>query len=408
MPPLRILHVTPYYEDAWAYGGIPRVAAATVRALARRGHHVTVCTTDVRDASSRLPRPAAVGHRRGPWEAVSDEIRTWVFPNLSNTLAYHFQFFTPLGFAAWLRRNAGAFDVAHLHACHHLPGVQAARRLRAAGVPYVLGPNGTAPRLERRRAAKAVFDATVGRHVLPDAARVLATSAAEGEQLRELGVDDDRIRLVPNPVDLNEFDPPVPRGRFRARHGLGERPIALFLGKLTPRKRLDVLVSAFALLAHPGARLVIAGNDMGGGRTARRLVARLGLDQSTLFTGLLQGRERLEALADADVVVYPGRDEIFGLVAVEAVLCGTPVIVADDSGCGEIVARVGGGLVVPQGDAAAIARAMREVLEEPHTRRGDLADAGDRIRAWLDAGVVATILEDVYREVIATRRATWS
>src|SRR6266481_4992845 len=54
MQPLRILHVTPYFTDAWAYGGIPRLATSLARGLARRGHHVTVCTTDARDASSRL------------------------------------------------------------------------------------------------------------------------------------------------------------------------------------------------------------------------------------------------------------------------------------------------------------------------------------------------------------------
>ena len=81
----------------------------------------------------------------------------------------------------------------------------------------------------------------------------------------------------------------------------------------------------------------MAGNDMGGG--AGRACARrsLGLEPRTLFTGLLKGRDRLEALADAEVVVYPSQDEIFGLVPLEALLAGTPVIVADDSGCGEVV-----------------------------------------------------------------------
>ena len=132
----------------------------------------------------------------------------------------------------------------------------------------------------------------------------------------------------------------------------------MFLGKLTPRKRVDVLVRAFAQLQRRDAWLVIAGNDMGAGGDTRSLVRSLGLEARTVFTGLLRGQERLDALADADVVVYPSQDEVFGLVPLEALLSGTPVIVAGDSGCGEIVSQTGGGQVVPLGDVDALARAI--------------------------------------------------
>ena len=103
------------------------------------------------------------------------------------------------------------------------------------------------------------------------------------------------------------------------------------------------------------ARLVVAGNDMGGGSAARRLAATLGIADRTLFAGLMTGRARLDLLADADVVVYPSADEVFGLVPLEALLCGTPVVVAGDSGCGEIVGGLEGGQVVALGDPAALA-----------------------------------------------------
>src|SRR6185436_16167317 len=100
---------------------------------------------------------------------------------------------------------------------------------------------------------------------------------------------------------------------------------------MTPRKRLDVLVDAFAMLEPRTSRLVIAGNDMGAGDHARARVRSHRLEERVTFAGLLHGSERLHALADADVVVYPGEHEVFGLVAIEALLCGTPVVVADDS-----------------------------------------------------------------------------
>ena len=78
-----------------------------------------------------------------------------MFRNASNAVAYHFQFFTPVGLRQFLRKAAGSFDIAHLHACHNLPVVIAAWELTRAGVPYVVSPNGTAPAIERRMQSEA-------------------------------------------------------------------------------------------------------------------------------------------------------------------------------------------------------------------------------------------------------------
>src|SRR4051812_23022131 len=227
---LRILHVVPYYEHAWAYGGIPRLVTTMTRVLARRGHAVTVCTTDVRDESSRtlLARESSHG------------VDVRMFPNVSNRLAYHLQFFTPIGLRAYLRTAAPTFDVAHLHACHNVPGAIAAAAMTRASVPYVVSPNGTAPAIERRILAKRAFAATAGRHVLSGAARVVAVTTVEREQLATLGVQRSRIAVVPNPVEeAGAAD--ADSERFRRTHGVGNSRVILFLGKLTPRKGVEDL-----------------------------------------------------------------------------------------------------------------------------------------------------------------------
>jgi glycosyltransferase involved in cell wall biosynthesis len=402
MQALRVLHVTPYGGQAWAYGGIPRLSDTMVRGLAARGHDVTVCTTDACDAHRRLEAPAG-SRTRQPWPPLrtGSNLELRVFPNISNRLAYGPQCFLPLGLSDYLKRHAAAFDVAHLHACRNLPGVIAARHLRSAGVPYVLAPNGTAPNLERRRAAKWLFDAVAGKRLMSNAARVLAVTDAECRQLADLGVSPERICLVPNPVALEEFDPPPDRARFRAQSGING-PIVAYLGKLTPRKRVDVLVRAFAQLRTAGGTLVVAGNDMGSGGAARAAAHQGGAEHRTVFTGLLHGRARLELLASADVVVYPSEHEIFGLVPLEALLAGTPVVVADDSGCGEVIAATGGGLVV-KGDADAIRSAIDHILGNRAHWRAAAAEAARRVRAHYAPDVVCAQLERVYRAITRAR-----
>ncbi|MEQ1730604.1 MAG: glycosyltransferase, partial [Vicinamibacterales bacterium] len=250
---LRILHIAPYGPEAWAYGGIPRVVGAMTQGLRQRGHQVTLCTTDAHDARTRLPRTAP-GHGA---ERV-------VLPNVSNRAAYHLQAFAPVGLRRFLDTQVSSFDVAHLHACHNVLGILASRALARARIPYVLSPNGTAPVFERRQLAKRALQRLGGADVLARASRVLAVSEAEARQLRLLGVAPARVSHVPNPVDLREFEVQPDGARFRLTHKLDNRPVVLFLGKITPRKGVGTVVDAFARLGSSRAQLVLAGNDMGG------------------------------------------------------------------------------------------------------------------------------------------------
>ena len=396
MTPLRILQVTPYYEHAWGYGGIPRVATSISRGLAKRGHHVTVCTTDACDANSRV---------NDAQTRAEGAVKVLSFPNVSNQVAYRFQFFTPQGMLAFLLRHASEFDIAHLHGFHHLPGVIAAAALARAQVPYLVAPNGVAGRMERRIFAKWLFDVTLGSRVLPQAAGAIAVSEAERGQLVELGVPADKIYVVPNPIDLAEFDPPPqkPSSSLHQRFGGRFEQIVLYLGTLTPRKSVDVLVRALGKLREQSIGLMIAGNDLGSGAGLRALVQRLGLTDQVKFAGQLVGRQRLEMLASADAVAYAGRAEIFGLVPLEAILSGTPVVVASDSGCGQVIDRVGGGLLVPPDDANALARALSNVLASPATWRETISQAQPRVRELYSSEVVAAAMEEVYLRIVKPR-----
>jgi glycosyltransferase involved in cell wall biosynthesis len=229
---------------------------------------------------------------------------------------------------------------------------------------------------------------------------VVAVSEAERVQIRSLEIPDTRIATITNLVNFDEHNPPVAPGAFRRKLKQGSGPVVTFLGKLTPRKRLDVLARAFARLDRPGAQLVIAGNDMGSGPGLRRLAASLGIGDQTTFAGLLTGRDRLEALADSDVVVYASKDEVFGLVPLEAILCGTPVVVASDSGCGEIIRQVGGGLVVTEGSETELAGAVGTILDGSDEWRRAAVAAQAAVRKFCDADAVCDRLEALYQDVI--------
>ncbi len=382
---MHVLQVTPYFPPTWAYGGIPRIVHGLGRELVRAGVQVTVWTTDALDARRRA---------RVPRDREVDGMRVLVSPNLSNRLAYGTQLFLPLGARRVLESLEGV-DLVHLHGHRHLLNHLASAWALRRGLPWVLTPNGTLPRHERRIGAKVAWDLLLGDRVVRRAARLVAVSGAEVGQFRAAGIPPERIARIPNGLMIEEFEDLPPRGSFKARHGIQGRIVA-YLGQVSPRKGVEHLVEAFADGAIPDATLVIGGNDMGAMAEARRRA-----DGRVLFTGLLEGRDRLALLVDADVLVYPSTDEVFGLVPFEGLMCGTPVVVGGDCGCGELVGGAGAGLVVRHADIQGLRARIRTLLDDREAARAMVRRGRAYVREKLSFPRIARQHVDLYREVLA-------
>ena len=386
---MRILHVTPAFYPAWAYGGIPRCAYEVCRSLVAGGDEVTVWTTDAFDATRRCATA----------EERVDGIFVRRFRNLNNGLAYHRQLYLPLGILKAPWQDLIEFDVVHIHSHRHLlealVGAAALRRR----IPYVFTGNGTVPPIERYVLIKRGLDLLGADDILEHAAACVAVSEAEVPHYLKVGVEAARVRIIPNGVRLDEFADLPPPGSFRRAFGLGDAPLIVFVGKITPRKGVDVLLRALARLPS-NVRLVVAGNFMMPEAPIRAIVEELHLTDRVLFPGLLLGDDRNAAYADADVVAYPSTDEIFGLVAAEGLMCGTPVVVCDDSGCGEVVRAADGGRVVPYGDPAALAIALQALLNDPAERARCATTGKHYVETHFGWDQIAAETRALYVEVI--------
>ncbi|MEE2828887.1 MAG: glycosyltransferase family 4 protein [Myxococcota bacterium] len=390
---LKILVVVPYFYPAWAYGGIPRLAYGLCRSLLERGHQVTVVTTDALDREDRAP----------PGLSDLAGIPVHRLPNLSNRLAYDHQLFLPRGARALLQDLVREADIVHLHGYWHLLNNAAVGAAREQKCPVVMTPNGTLPILERKQGVKRLWDLALGRPVRQAVDQWIAVSRAEVNQFARAGLDSERVHLVFNGLDLGEFEALPDAGLFRAQHQIGSGPMILYLGKLTPRKGVGHLLEAISQVRSQEVTLVVAGNDMGVGARLARKAEDLGLGQRARFVGLLTGEERLSALADADLLVYPSTDEIFGLVPFEGLLCGTPAVVSDDCGCGELVAQARAGELVRYGRPEALARSIDGLLDDEGRRRRMVA----RGRAFIERNFawprIALQTEAVYKAALRSR-----
>ena len=238
---------------------------------------------------------------------------------------------------------------------------------------------------------------------------VLASCSVEAAQLADLyDADPLRIRVVAPGVDHAFFGPGY---RPQARRALGlpaEVPLLLFVGRIQPLKGVDVAVRALAALeGHPDAHLVVVGGPSGPRgeehlRAVQALVEELGLTGRVRFEDP-QPHELLSTYyRAADVCVVPSRSESFGLVALEAAACGTPVVAAAVGGLTTLVDDARTGYVVEPSTPAAFAAAVSRVVADPVQAERLAMGAVVRARGYTWAQA-ATVLRATYEELAAER-----
>ncbi|HLX08570.1 MAG TPA: glycosyltransferase [Thermoanaerobaculia bacterium] len=417
---MKLLHVVPTYLPAWRHGGPVAAVHGLCKALAARGHQVTVYTTDVHGAGTLdVPRAAPV---------TLDGVTVWYFPVAAPRRLYR----SPAMAAALAGRiqapaalagrgpatadpaagggvaggGVAAFDLVHLHSVFLWPTAAAARAAERAGVPYLLAPRGmlVADLLRRRgRLRKRLWIRLVERRTLARAAALHATSDLEAAEAARLGLPLPPVHVVPNGVEVEPWDPGrEPRLAPAVRAALARRPLLLFLGRLSWKKGLDRLIAALAEV--PGATLAIAGgDDEAYGPRLERLAAAAGVAGRIVFLGPVHGLDKAALLHGADALVLPSYSENFGNVVLEAMAAGLAVAVTPEVGLAAVVREHGAG-VVTAGDPPLLAAALRAMLADTPGRRAmgrRGAEAAARRFGWES---IAARMEAVYAEVLAGNR----
>jgi D-inositol-3-phosphate glycosyltransferase len=267
---------------------------------------------------------------------------------------------------AYLEASKANYDV--LHANYWVSGAIGHRLKHELDLPLVT----TFHSLDRVRAAAGLDDEVALRprveaEVVRCADLVVAASASESEHLvRYYDADPDRIEIVPQGVDPAIFSP-GDRSAARRALRLGRGPVLLFVGRIQPLKGVDLAVETLAHLGVGPATLVVVGGPSGPQgelelARVRRLVGDLGLEGSVRFVDPQPHEHLATYYRAADVCLVPSRSESFGLVALEAAACGTPVVAANVGGLGSIIDHGSTGFLVDGRDPGDFARFADQIL----------------------------------------------
>jgi glycosyltransferase involved in cell wall biosynthesis len=241
------------------------------------------------------------------------------------------------------------------------------------------------------------------RKMLDGAALLHYTTEAERDLAGDLALKA-RSAVIPLGIEFRAFATAVDYD-FRRRLELGEHDeIILFLGRISHKKGLELLISAMAevRLRRPIAHLVIAGpDDEGLTEDLIRLAVQHGIADRVRFVGMLTGAERLAALQQCDVWILPSKSENFGIAVIEAMAAGAPVVLSPQVNLAAEAEAAGAALVVPR-DSRRLASALGHLLDDA-AARSSLADGGQRFARQYDWQELAPRLAEMYSSAACSR-----
>ena len=408
---MKISMVSEHASPLAALGGVDAGGqnvhvAALSAALARRGHHVTVYTRrDAADLPGRVrisPRLEVVHIQAGPASHVpKDELLPYM-GELASGISRDWERRPPdlVHGHFWMSGLAALAAARHGSAGVHIPVVQTFHALGSVKRRHQ-GIADTSP-FERQR-----LEPSVGL----SADCIIATCSDEAFELKAMGIPPEKISIAPCGVDLDLFPGSGPADKRERTHRI------LSVGRLVPRKGVEVVIQALPLLRNAGfqdVELLIVGG--GGDATmteadgeARRLLAvasELDVRQHVSFRGQVPREAMPGIFRSADAVVCTPWYEPFGIVPLEAMACGIPVVAAAVGGLRDTVVNHRTGLHVPPQDPHATAGALAHLLADPGLRQ-ELGRAGqERARARYSWDRVAAETEKAYLQTLTRHPAS--
>lgn len=378
---MKILHVFDFFSPHG--GGTVDVLYKLSKALAQRGHEVTIYTSDYKLDQEYVTSLPEVNVR--PFRCWSSLANFYLIP----------------GMVMETKRHLRDFDIVHLHCFRSFQNIIIHHYAKKYGIPYVVQAHGSLPNIMAKQRLKQVYDNLWGCRLLKDASRVIAVTRTEAEQYKSMRVSEDKIKIVANGIDLSEFDNLPEGGEFRRKYSLDSKQgIILYLGRIHKIKGLDLLAKAFADLSKHlnNIKLVIVGPDDGYLSAFKELIKELEIEELVLLSGPVYGRDKLKAYVDADVYVLPSVYEIFGITVLEACACGTPVIVTDRCGIADVIDAQAG--LVVSCDKEELSNRILYMLGDDKMRLR-FGDKGRLlVREKFDWKKIAEQIEKVYQSVI--------
>jgi glycosyltransferase involved in cell wall biosynthesis len=342
---VKSLHIV--YSTDNRVGGALHAALGVAQFLTRAGHRADIAATALpTDETEYLAK-------------IYPELKVFTFPR-----SFPARYANSNAFAAWFREYHSEYDVVEIHSLFTCIAWRAVWICTELGKPYVVRPHGSLDPFDLQKHAllKRMVGPIVVRPLLARSRGAMLTTSLEADRMEAYGA---KVRRMVHalPVVLGERS--ASGDSFRQRHRIpDDARLVLFMSRIDYKKGLEFLIPAIGELQQefPNLWLVLAGSGENSFTIGiERLVLRCGLGAKTRWVGFISGQEKTDALAAADVFALPSLNENFGIVLIEAMNAGVPLLISDEVYIHREVSDAGAG-VVCQPTMASVKSSLRSLL----------------------------------------------
>jgi len=392
---MRLLCISSSYWPAFQFGGPIFSVHELNKTLAGKGTDVTVYTTNAGLEKS--------SHLAGAVDLDNVKVNYFKYSRLLQFLGstgWHFS----LELSKAISAKVSTFDIVYIVGVWNYPMGIAAYYCRKNKKPYIISPRGLLyPFVTQKKFYKKwLYYNLITKKDLRAAAAIHYTSQDEKESCHSFLGLENKAFVIPNGINLSEFDNLPDRQIFRQRYPvLKEKKIILFLGRINWKKGLDVLIDAYRRLTRErgDVYLVIAGNDEAGYiEKVKGWINKYNLGDKVILTGMLVGRDKLAAYAASDIFILPSYSENFGMTTVEAMACKRPVIISNKVGIAREVQQNNAGLVV-ECNADELCKAIKSLSDDASFAETLSCNGKKMVAEYYNIDNIADRMSAIFRQV---------
>lgn len=387
---MKILQVIPYFVPAYSYGGPVKVCFDISIELVKRGHQVTVTTTDALDNENRIKKS----------QETIGNIKIIRFKNLSNFLAKNHNGFLPINFFFWAKNNIKNFDIVHCHDFFTLQNIITAYFCKKYNVPFIIQPHGTLSLIRQNakfKNSKKLF-LNLFNNVFKNSKNIIALTKNEKNEIIQINQKlEKKIKIIPNGIEMAEFQN-IKKINLHKKYKIPEKnKIIGYIGRIQYIKGLDISLEILASLKKKlDFTYLIIGPDEGEKNNLEKKIKKLNLEKNVIFIGILEGNEKLETIKSCDLFLFTSRSEGLPMTILEVAALGIPQIISENCNVPEIE-KFDAGKVFSLKNKEKITNSLNDILNNNKILKKMSENAKDLSRIKFDLKKVCYKIEETYK-----------
>ncbi len=385
---MKILQVIPSFIPAYSYGGPLKVCFDVSRELVKRGHQVTVATTDALDDANRLVA----------LEETREGVQILRFRNISNRLAKQFNGYLPIGYYRWAKLNMAKYDIVHCHDTFTLQNIITSHFCSKYNIPYLVQPHGTLSPVSQKSRFKLIKRGFLKlfSNVFSKAKHIITLTENEKQQVTSIYPNlSSKIEVIPNGIKLDDFQNILKIDLHekyqlpKANHIIG------FIGRMQYIKGIDISLDILAeLKGKLDFTYLLIGPDEGEKDKLDKLIGEHGLQDHVHYTGILKGQEKMETIKACDLFLFTSRSEGLPMTVLEVAALGVPQIISNTCNVPE-VGESKAGFEIDLVDKEAFVEKIYQVLKDTDLHESLSRNTRTMVSNHFDLKAICDRIEEV-------------